>query len=94
MIAAALLAPAAMADDVVNVEYGGNSERMTVGDVKSTSVCTLKQQVAAKFGLKMTKFDLRRKGGTMLQESKTLYGSGVRNHTKLTVKEVSYSSQC
>jgi len=93
-IAATLIAPAAMAGDKVKVEFGGNSERMDVGDLKTTAVCSVKQRVAGMFGLKMNRFNLHKKHGVKLNEDKTLYGAGVRNQNALTVKEVSHSSQC
>ena len=93
-IAVAFVAPAALAGDKVNVSYEGNSARMDVGDLKTTSVCSLKQQVAKKFGLKLKKFDLKKKHGTRLSADKTLYGAGVRNHNALEAKAVNHSSQC
>jgi len=93
-LAAAFIAPAAMAGDKVKVEYNGNSERMDVVDLKTTSVCSLKQRVATEFGLKMKKFDLHKKHSPKLNGDKTLHGAGVNNQNTLTVKEVNHSFQC
>lgn len=93
-LATAVIAPAAIAGDKVKVEFNGNSERMDVGDLKTTSVCALKQRVAAKFDLKMKKFDLHKKHSTKLNGDKTLHGAGVNNQNTLTIKEVNHSYQC
>jgi len=93
VLAATLVAPAAFAGDKLDIEFNGSKERIDVDDVKTASVCTVKQRAAAMFGLKMKKFDLQRNRAT-LNEDKTLYAAGVRAYNKLTVKEVNYSSQC
>jgi len=93
-IASALAAPAAFAGDKVDIEFAGNKERMDVGDLKTMSVCSLKQRIAKKFDLKIKKFDLKRKHGVKLNADKTLYGAGVRNYNRLEIISVNHSFQC
>jgi len=93
-LAAVIAAPAAMAGDKVNVVYGSGSERFDVDDLKTISVCALKQRLASKYDIDVKKFDLKKKGGAKLHEDKTLYGAGVRNYNNLEMKEVSRSHQC
>lgn len=93
-ITAMVLSGAALAGDKVNIEFAGNTERMDVGSLKSTGVCALKQRVAAKLGLKIKKFDIKKKHNATLRTGKTLYDAGVRNHNALTVHEVHHSTQC
>lgn len=94
LIGGMLLAGSAQASDYVFVEYNDARERIQRIDRKTLSVCALKARVAGMFGLNTNKFDLRRKSGGPLSDTKTLAGAGVGNGNILTVKETNYSSQC
>tara|TARA_R110002072_G_scaffold258368_1_gene417048 strand:- start:553 stop:858 length:306 start_codon:yes stop_codon:yes gene_type:complete len=83
-----------MAGDKVRVSYEGEEQRIDVGDIKLTSVCSLKQKIADMYGLKNRDFDLK-KLGYKLSEDKTLYAANVRNNNALQIVPVSSGSyQC
>lgn len=93
VLAATVLAPAAVAGKVY-VKYNGSKESLEIGDVKQTQVCSFKQELADRYGLKMKQFDLKR-SSTVLKEGVSLYDAGVRTNQNLhIVKRVTSSHQC
>lgn len=92
--AAVLMSTSALAgNDYVYVEFNDEKERLSRLDLKTMSVCSLKQQVAEMFDLQIRKFELKT-GGRRLRDDRTLDGDAVYSGRTIDVVEMSSSFQC